>query len=260
MRKMGIGLQLYTLREETASDFRGTLKRVAEMGYEGVEFAGYGGLSAEEMRDTLQEFGLTAIGSHVPLEQLENGLDEEIAYLKTIGAKHFACPYLPEDRIGSEKNWRQIFELLSACGEQAQKNGLIFSYHNHAFEFEQKIDGNFVFDQMYNRVSAQQLKVEMDIGWVHYAGQDPVAYIHRYGNRTPLLHIKDYRHNPDATYIDTVELGRGVLPLQDIVQAASDTEVEWLIVEQDRCEGSALEAVQSSFEWIKQHYLPFVQS
>lgn len=259
MRKMGIGLQLYTVRENTEKDFLGTLKQIADMGYEGVEFAGYGDIPADQMRDALKQFGLTAIGSHVAVEKLESNLDEEIAYLKTIGAKHFTCPYLTEERIGSEENWKRLFDLLTHCGEQAAKHGLQFSYHNHDFEFEQKVNGNFAFDEMYRTVPSQLLKVEMDIGWVHYAGQDPVAYINKYGDRLPLLHIKDYRKNPEVSHIDTVELGQGELPLQDILQAASDNQTEWLIVEQDHCERPALEAVQTSIEWLKQNYLPLTK-
>ena len=87
MRRMNIGLQMYT-RDETAQDFRGTLRKVAELGYEGVEFAGYGDIPAEEMKTLLQELGLKAIGSHVGLHLLRADLQKEIDYLKTIGAKY----------------------------------------------------------------------------------------------------------------------------------------------------------------------------
>lgn len=70
MRRMGIGLQLFTVREDLAKDFTGTLRRVAELGYEGVEFAGYGGFSTEELNDLLQELNLKAIGAHVSLAKI----------------------------------------------------------------------------------------------------------------------------------------------------------------------------------------------
>jgi sugar phosphate isomerase/epimerase len=95
MPRMSVGLQLYTVRDAMAEDFEGTLRQVAAMGYEGVEFAGYGGMEAEKLRDLLQELNLTAIGSHIGLHLLEGQLEEEIAYLQTIGAKYAICPYLP---------------------------------------------------------------------------------------------------------------------------------------------------------------------
>lgn len=253
MKRMGIGLQLYTLRDATAEDFEGTLRKVSAMGYEGVEFAGYGGIEAEAMRDLLQELNLTAIGSHIGLHLLEERLDEEIAYLKTIGAKYAICPWLPVESRNTEA-WRGHMVNFEKFGKRFRDAGIQFAYHNHDFEFEVEIDGQIVFDALYERIDAELLKVEMDIGWVQYAGKDPLAYIQKYAGRLPLLHLKDYRQN-EAVKIDTVELGRGELPLGQIIGAASEADVEWLIVEQDVCANPPLEAVAESMEWLKKNYL-----
>ncbi|RXZ78791.1 sugar phosphate isomerase/epimerase [Paenibacillaceae bacterium] len=255
MTKLGIGLQLYTVREETANDFAGTLTKVAEMGYEGVEFAGYGGLSAEEMKALLEKLGLKAIGSHIGLERLEGQLEEEIAYLKTIGAKYAICPYVGDDRRADEEAWKTLIGKLDEFGEVFAKNGLQFCYHNHAFEFEAKVDGKFVFDAMYDRVSPERLQVEIDLGWVQYAGQDPLEYVAAYKGRLPLLHLKDFREGPADQPIDTVELGNGDLDLPQLISAAEQADVEWIIVEQDRCANPPLESVQTSIEWLKNNYL-----
>ncbi|MFC5652793.1 sugar phosphate isomerase/epimerase family protein [Paenibacillus solisilvae] len=250
--KVKIGLQLYTLRDETAKDFTGTLRQVAEMGYEGVEFAGYGNASAEEMRDLLNEIGLAAFGSHVSLQRLEENLDEEIAYLKTVGAKYVICPYLTAEHLaGGEAFWRELFVKFKGIGERLRAEGLEFAYHNHAFEFESKIDGEFVFDAMYSAVDADLLKVEIDLGWVQYAGQDPLAYIAKYAGRLPLLHLKDFRQGKPGEAIDTVELGQGDLALNELIAAAEKAQVEWLIVEQDRCANPPLASVQTSINWLK---------
>lgn len=247
-----IGLQLYTVREDTAADFPGTLRQIAAMGYQGVEFAGYGDASAEEMRDLLKELGLEAFGSHVSLQRLEENLDEEIAYLKTVGASYVICPYLTAEQIsGGEAFWRELFKKFEGFGERLRKEGLQFAYHNHDFEFADKIDGEFVFDAMYSSVDAELLKVEMDIGWVQYAGQDPLAYIAKYKGRLPLLHLKDFRKGEPGARIDTVELGEGDLALNDIIGAAKQAEVDWLIVEQDTCANPPLESVRTSMKWLE---------
>ncbi len=249
---MKIGLQLYTLRDETAKDFAGTLRQVAEMGYEGVEFAGYGDASAEEMRDLLNELGLVAFGSHVSLQRLEENLDEEIAYLKTVGATYVICPYLTAEHLaGGEAFWRELFVKFKGFGERLRAEGLVFAYHNHAFEFESKIDGEFIFDAMYSSVDADLLQVEIDLGWVQYAGQDPLAYIAKYAGRLPLLHLKDFRQGKPGEQIDTVELGQGDLALNELIAAAEKAQVKWLIVEQDSCANPPLESVQTSMEWLK---------
>ncbi|SMF91858.1 Sugar phosphate isomerase/epimerase [Paenibacillus uliginis N3/975] len=254
MRKMGIGLQMYTLRDETAQDFRGTLRKVAELGYEGVEFAGYGDIPAEEMKTLLQELGLKAIGSHVGLHLLRDDLQKEIDYLKTIGAKYMMCPYVaPEDREDAE-GWKNLFAFLEEVGAEARKQGLIFGYHNHAFEFEAEVDGQFVFDAMYSTTSPNAVQVEMDVCWVQFAGQDPLAYIPKYAGRLPLLHLKDFSKDADGN-MQTLELSQGSVDLPAVIKAASDAGTEWLIVEQDVCQNPPLQSVSNSLNWLKENYL-----
>lgn len=254
MTRMAIGLQLYTLRDATSEDFEGTLRQVAAMGYEGVEFAGYGDIEASRMRALLDELGLKAIGSHIGLHLLEERLEEEIEYLQTIGARYAICPYLLDDQRGADA-WAKHFVNFEQYGKRFREAGIEFCYHNHDFEFQVEVDGQFVFDALYDRISPDLLKVEMDIGWVQYAGQDPLAYISKYAGRLPLLHLKDYRKGGAEQGIDTVELGRGDLPLLPIINRAAESEVEWIIVEQDTCANPPLESVAESMEWLKQHYL-----
>jgi sugar phosphate isomerase/epimerase len=255
LRRMGIGLQLYTLRDELAGDFTGTLRRVASLGYEGVEFAGYGGLPAEELRDLLAELKLKAIGAHVQIGNIQNNLQSEMAYLKTIGAKYLICPFVNISEYQTEGAWKGLFSLLAEAGEACAKEDLILCYHNHAFEFEHRVDGEFVFDAMYASTPAAVVQVEMDTGWVQYAGLDTIQYIGKYAGRLPLVHLKDYNGTDEDGRINTLELGRGILPLTDIIRASSEAGAEWIIVEQDRCANPPLECVETSMEWLKNHYL-----
>lgn len=256
MKRMGIGLQLYTVRQEMEHDFEGTLRQVAAMGYEGVEFAGYGGIPAEDMRKLLAELGLKAIGSHIPLTRLQHALDEEIDYLLTIGGRYAICPWLAaEDRADTEA-WKRLFGQLNVFSRQVKDRGLRMAYHNHDFEFNDRIGERTAFDVLFASVPEDDLLVEMDTGWIQFSGFDPVAYLNAYAGRTPLVHLKDYLRTGTAGGIPTVELGKGELPLMNIMQAASDAGAEWLIVEQDRCDNPPLQSVEESFIWLKEHYLP----
>ncbi|REE92843.1 sugar phosphate isomerase/epimerase [Paenibacillus taihuensis] len=251
---MKIGLQLFTVRDDLAKDFKGTLRQVAAMGYEGVEFAGYGDIPAEEMKALLDELGIEAFGSHIGLQQLESNIEGEIAYLKTIGATYAILPWVsPEMVAGGEAFWRELITKLEQFGKKFHEAGLEFCYHNHDFEFALKIDGEFVFDAMYTKVPADLLKVEMDIGWVQYSGVDPLAYIAKYAGRLPLLHLKDFRKGHPGEQIDTVELGQGDLALNDIIAAADKANVQWIVVEQDRCANPPLESVQTSINWLREN-------
>ncbi|MCM3635148.1 MULTISPECIES: sugar phosphate isomerase/epimerase family protein [Paenibacillus] len=256
MKRMNIGVQLYTLRDQLAEDFEGTLRHVAGLGYEGVEFFHYGDIPAARMKELLDELGLKAIGCHIQLSSLKDNLQAEIDYLKTIGSKYAICPWLPEE-LRSVEAWQQHLVDLAAIGKACTEQGIELMYHNHDFEFSTRIDGQMVFEALFERVPAEDLKVEMDIGWVQFSGIDPVAYIQKYAGRLPLLHLKDYlkeSRDPEKT-IDTVELGEGDLPLEAIVKAASDADVEWIIVEQDSCTNPPLESVATSMNWLKKHYL-----
>lgn len=256
MKRMGVGVQLFTLREQLEADFEGTLRHVAGLGYEGVEFFHYGDIPAEKMRVLLDELGLKAIGTHIPFTKLKEDVNSEIAYLKTIGAQYAVCPWLaPEDR--DVDSWRQHLVDLAQIARTCTEQDITFLYHNHDFEFSTLIDGEMVFEKLFNSIPATDLKVEMDIGWVQYSGIDPVNYIAKYAGRLPLLHLKDFlkeSRDPEKS-IDTVELGQGSLPLTDIIKAASEADVEWIIVEQDSCTNPPLESIETSLNWVKENYL-----
>jgi sugar phosphate isomerase/epimerase len=253
MAKMGIALQLYTLRDETAKDFAGTLRKVAEIGYQGVEFAGYGGLSPQEMKALLAELNLKAVGSHVGLARLRDHLEEEIAMNVAIGSKYIVCPWLSEEdrRL---PGLQATLELFNEAASKLAKHGIQFGYHNHAFELEEKIGDRWLFDEIFARTPAEQVKVEMDVCWVTVAGQDPVEYIAKYAGRLPLIHLKDIRKEADGQVL-TVELGKGAVDLPAVIEAAGKAGVEWLIVEQDHCQNPPLESVASSMAWLQENYL-----
>jgi sugar phosphate isomerase/epimerase len=254
MSRLGIGIQMYTLRDDMAKDMEGTLRKVAELGYEGVEFAGYFGWEAAKLKSLLDEIGLKTIGSHLSLQSLRDNLQGEIDTLKTLGASYIICPYIADvDRDSAEK-WKSLFAFFQEVGEEAKKQGLQFLYHNHAFEFELEVDGQFVFDALYAATSPEAVGVEMDVCWVKFAGQDPLAYINKYAGRLPLVHFKDFTKDADGKLV-TLELGLGDVPLKDVITAATAAGAQWLIVEQDNCQKPPLTSVANSLNWLKENYL-----
>jgi sugar phosphate isomerase/epimerase len=253
MAKMNIGLQLYTLREETAKDFIGTLHKVAEIGYEGVEFAGYGGLTAAQLKELLDQLKLKAIASHVSLAQLTTHLEEEIEYNLTIGSRYIVCPYVAEEDRQTEAQWLAIFAQLQGIGRRCAERGIGFAYHNHQFELVQKVNGAFVLDAMMNEVPQAALLMELDSCWAHHAGQSPQEYIAQYAGRIPLLHLKDMQKLPNGEAL-TVELGQGEVDLAAIIEASAQTGVEWLIVEQDKCTNPPFESIEESWNWVSKNY------
>ncbi len=243
MTNIPIALQMYTLREQAAEDFVGTIRHVAEIGYAGVEFAGYGGLSAAEMKALLEELELKPAGSHVPLHLLENELDGVIDYSLEIGNPYVVCPFLPPDRWQEEASLRATARSLNRIGAACKDQGLQFCYHNHAFEF-QTFDGKYVLDILYEDTDPELVRAEVDTYWVQFAGLDPAELIRRYSERVTLVHLKDM----DPEDRSFAEVGEGTLDWKAIFAASEAAGAEWYIVEQDRCKRPPLESVRLSLE------------
>ena len=238
-----IALQLYTVRDETAKDFIGTLEKVAEIGYEGVEFAGFGDILASKMKEALEKLNLKAVGSHTSKELLFNKLDEVIEYNLAIGNPFVICPW---DNYGSREEWLNAAKLYNGIGKKLKQRGLQFLYHNHAHEFG-KFDGEYILDLIYRETDPQLVKAEIDTYWVHYAGVDPAGYVAKYGGRCPIVHLKDM----NAEDKSTVEVGEGIIDIKSIIEASVKAGAEWLVVEQDSCARPSLESVKISLENLK---------
>ena len=231
MRRDQIALQLYTVRSRTQEDFLGTLKAVAEMGYPAVEFAGFGGHPAVELRRALDEYGLRAMAAHVPFDQFASRLHEVCAELRTLGVEYAVVPFLGEDRRGDVDQARWLAETFNEWGDRCKDEGVRFGYHNHAFEFD-TLPGEqptTMYDILLAETDPNVVALEFDIFWARYAGVDPLALINRHPDRFPLLHVKDMAEGDDRA---DAPVGDGVIDWSPILEAAEAT-VAWYIVEQD---------------------------
>jgi sugar phosphate isomerase/epimerase len=248
MKKLPVALQLYTVRDQTAQDFEGTVRKVAEMGYDGVQFAGRG-LPHKEMKALLKELDLQVAGGHEPLGLLEEDLETLIQEYKEMGSKDLVLPSIPGE-------WREaddfdpLFAALNEIGKTCYENDMRFSYHNHDFEFKIKIGDQTFFDALYAATDPRYVQAEIDVYWVYFAGLDPVDVIRKYAGRCPLIHMKDMP--TDFTEMERparfAEVGEGQLDMQAIMAACEESGVEWYVVEQDRCERPSLESAEISVD------------
>ncbi len=236
-----VAVQLYTLRDETAKDFVGTLNSVAGLGYAGVEFAGYGGLSARELRGLLGDFGLSVAGAHVGLPDLETKLQQTLEFHLELGNRYLVVPWLPEGRRRTADDWRRLAEILTEIGGRCREAGTHLAYHNHAFEFD-RFEGRTGLDILMEGAPANVLLAELDVYWAQYAGEEPAACLRKLGGRCPLVHLKDMA--ADRSF---AEVGTGTLDFPAIFAATAQT-AEWYIVEQDQCRRPPLESVRISLE------------
>ncbi|MBQ3934645.1 MAG: sugar phosphate isomerase/epimerase [Clostridia bacterium] len=269
MKSFKIGVQLYSVRDEASKDFKGTLKALKEMGYEGAELAGTYGLTAKEIRSAAEEAGIDLFSAHVPLDELRSKPEETVALYREIGCRWIAVPYLmPEDRPQSG-GFQKTVEDIKKISEVCKANGIKLCYHNHDFEFFKMPDGRYALDYLYESLTPDQLLTEVDTCWVHVAGVDPAAYVRKYAGRAEILHLKDYdgeksddmyaligikkEPNPNAKPFDFRPVGSGKMPIREVIAAAADAGTEWLIVEQDepaKGEGR-MPSVKQSIDYLK---------
>lgn len=241
MATIPTALQLYTVRDEAAHDFAGTLHKVAGIGYKAVEFAGYGGLSAQALTALLAETGLQAASTHVGLDALTEDPDLAIAYCVAIGCSNLVLPWLPPERRAAS-DLAALAPRLDELGRRCQAQGISFAYHNHDFEFA-KLDESYLLDRLLETTDPALVGLEFDAYWAAYAMVDPVAYLRRHATRVRLVHLKDMAM--DRRF---AEVGDGILDIGALCAAAAEAGVRWQIVEHDQPLMPSLESARRSLE------------
>jgi len=273
-----IGLQLYTVKDELAKDYDGTLAQVAAVGYKEVELAGFFGKKPAEIKASLDKAGLHCGSIHIPAsDQLAEAMD----YAKVIGAKYVISSVLLPKRLteaGTKPDWdamitklkavtlddyKSIAEQCNQMGAQAKQAGLQFGYHNHNIEFK-PFPGGIGYDELLRSTDPQLVKLELDCGWISAAGFNPATYLTKYPDRYRMLHIKDFKLTSKPSFgmwapesPEPTELGRGNVNYEPIFSAAQKAgHIEWYYVEQEPPykDMPAMEAIKVDYEYL--HKLP----
>ncbi len=247
MGKPRVALQMYTVRDEAAKDFAGTMRKVGQIGYAGAELAGTGGLSAKELKALCDESGLVPVGSHVGIADFEKQLNQVIEYYGTVGCKFVGVPALPGD-MRNPAGFRRAAAIMNQAGAELKKVGMAMYYHHHAFEFE-RVEGERGIDILLKETDPALVSIETDVYWTQYGGEDPAALIRANSGRFRLIHLKDMIGSGDKrTY---AEIGEGIIDFQAIFAASEAQGAEWYIVEQDICQRPSLESAALSLKNLK---------
>ena len=244
-----IGIQLYTVRELTKTDFTGTITKIAKMGYDAVEFAGYGNLTAPQVKALLDDLGLQCAGTHEGFGNLDNNLQERIDFNLAIGNEYIVCPSMPEEwRQNGADGIKAFAEKMNTFGQKIKAAGMQLCYHNHAFEFE-KVNDKYIIDHLFEATDHDLVKSELDVYWVVRGGEDPVSFLQNHAGRCPLLHMKDMANDKDKSF---APVGTGTLDMKAIIDMAKKTGAKWFIVEQDRTKLPVLEAIEISLHNLRE--------
>jgi len=238
-----VALQLYTVRELLGEDFEGTVRRVAEMGYIGVE--PYTGMPCglSEAADLFRELDLQTFNSHVPFPD-EANKDAVLEIAEAFDLPSVTIAMLSPDEFETIDSIKRTCENLNRAGEFAGANNLSLHYHNHWWEYKQ-INGAATLDVILEELD-EGVGLQIDTYWVQVGGEDAVEVVKKVGARAPLIHLKDGWLEPHG---DMAAVGHGLMNVPGIVNATDQT-ADWYIVEQDRSNNDRLEAVQESYTYL----------
>ena len=240
-KKIPVGLQLYSLREQCKTDLPGMLAAVSKIGYQGVEFAGYHGRSANELRKLLDDNGLVACGTHTPYETiLPDKLQETVEFNHTIGNRFLIVPWMTAK---SKQEWMDKAKLFNEVARKVKPEGMWVGYHAHAHDFE-KFDGESAWDIFFGQTTPDVI-MQLDTSNCCEGKADPVAVLNKYPGRVRSIHIKAYGAGPDAV------IGEDKVNWPEVF-AFCETKggTEWYVLEHESS-SDPLNAVTRSFEALR---------
>jgi sugar phosphate isomerase/epimerase len=246
-RGMRIGLQLYSVREDCQRDLPAVIAAVAQMGYQGVEFAGYYGRSAKDLRALLDQHGIVCCGTHTGIDTLlGDKLAETIEFNQTLGNRYLIVPGLPDTYRSSAAAWRDTAKLFNELADKVKPQGMRVGYHNHSVEF-QPMDGELPWD-IFMGATSPDVIMQLDTGNALHGGADPLPYLYKYEGRATTVHIKEFSKKNDKAVVGEGDINWKAFFA--LCRAVGGT--EWYTVEQESYAYPPLECVKRCLENLRQ--------
>ncbi len=230
MSKTPLALQLYSLRADSAQDFPATIRAVAQMGYEAVEFAGYHNMSAEELKALLDETGLKCAGTHTSLESVsDQNVQETAAFNATFGNSFLIVPGVGAEYRGTRDGALRLAEKLTQASQTAAEFGARIGYHNHGWEFEPfGQNGDFTMELLAANTPPEVI-LQLDTGNAQEGAADPIPFIEQWKSRLTTVHLKPFSKDFERYYI-----GEDDSDWNGIFAALEGAPTQYFIVEQER--------------------------
>lgn len=223
-KKIPVGVQMYSVRNECKADFAGTIEKVSKMGYRGVEFAGYWGLSAKQVRQLVDDNGIVTCGTHTQFaDLLPDKLDATIEFNQIIGNKFIICPYMTGK---TRAEWLAHAEMFNKIADKLAPLGLFTGYHAHKHDF-QLIEGESAWDIFFGNTKREVI-MQLDTSNCVDGGADPVAELKKYPGRTRTIHIKPNGGGAEAVIGEDKINWNGVF---EVCETTGGT--EWYVVEHE---------------------------
>ena len=243
--KIPLGIQLWTVKSVAEKDVEGTLRKLYAAGFREIEFAGYYGRSPADLGKTLRDIGLVPTSTHAGAGDIAKKGDEIIRDAKAVGVKCIVAsspgvtpekeklPWEERMKAVDLNDWKWNAELFNKFGKQVSEAGMVFGYHNHTAEFK-KFEGKTALDHLFSMTDPAHVKVQLDVGWVTVAGEDPIALLNQYKGRVISLHVKDVaKRGADGKEPPSVAVGEGVVDWKKVIGTAKANGVKHYFYEQE---------------------------
>lgn len=255
-----VAIQLFGVRDAMEKDPKGTLGRIAEMGYQGVELCGFSGLEPAEFKEVCDSLGLRIMSAHSGPDFVVNETDRLIDEMTAVGSKYFAIAYLPDDKRPGGANYESFTEKLRAAARKMRDAGIQLLYHNHETEFI-PYKGRYMLYSILESLEDGLILPELDTCWINIGGENPEEFLKKFDRRCPVVHLKDFwfkkRFAPDKNGVrpdfETRPIGYGRQDMPGILAASEEIGAEWVVVEQDNPSLGVgeLECARLSRDWLK---------
>ncbi|MFN7995823.1 MAG: sugar phosphate isomerase/epimerase [Bryobacteraceae bacterium] len=251
-----VGVQLYTVRGILPKKPLATLKAIEAIGYREVEVTADG---LDAIWPSLRQTSLRPVSAHLDPElfvRQQSKLPAAIEDMKKRSIEYVVCPWIdPRDRGGAEMI-RKLGDTLNKAGEICRREGMRLCYHNHAFEYRPVGEGRLL-DILMKSTDPKLVNLELDVMWAHVAGVDPVSILKQYGDRIPLVHLKNVAPGVKPRFDENIpgsafrDLGNGEVDIPAVLRAAAGAGVKHYFVEQDETPGDPLQALRASFDYLQ---------
>jgi sugar phosphate isomerase/epimerase len=263
-----LGLQLYSVRDEMSKDPERTLTQLAKMGYVYVEHANYierkfYGYKAAEFRKLLDGLGLKMVSGHTVMgkqhwddakKDFSDSWKQTVEDAAVLGQKYVVSPSMDEDMRNNYDDFRRYMDVFNKCGELCNKQGMKFGYHNHDFEFREKLNNEKLFDIMMKSMDPKLVVVQLDIGNLYNGGAVAIDVVNQYPGRFENVHVKDEIRTTggDEKYESTI-LGEGIVDAKNVIDTAAKIGgTTCYIIEQESYQGKTpLDCVRTDLEIMK---------
>ncbi len=248
MSKIKLGAQLYTLRDyiKTYEDTEKTFAYLNSIGINTIQISGIGPIEPEKVAYLVDKYNMDVCITHTSFERMLNETEQVVREHEMLHCDTLGVGCMPKEYIGSIEGAREFIKVTGELSKKLRDLGMKFAYHNHAFEFR-RFDGVRPIDLLIDETDPELFGFIMDTYWVQYGGGDPAEFIKRLEGRMKVCHFKDYRIDGDNEP-DFAEIGLGNLDLDKCYRACRDSGVQYIVIEQDCCDGDPRDSMAISYK------------